>query len=214
MSHCLSGGATNLRSGVFHYFRMLNLAPLEFKTFSEAKDFDDIESDRWETPKYVIQKGVDGFPRDLIVWEPFHCHGRSKIYLEDLGFQVIETKTNFFAKELPAGVDVIVTNPPFSKAEEVLDRLCCFPVPSLILLPSQMLRMPWFWRTVKGKNVSLDVMHQRIAFIKDGKSIAKCRFECTWVGLDLKPSWMDKKPLLTRKRKPIDDDSEEEIKNF
>jgi len=85
-----------------------------FKTSSFLK-YDD-----YMTPKYAWENIKDYIPKDKIIWEAFMGDGKSGEYLKDLGFNVIHNDNDFF--ESNEG-DVIVSNPPFSKAKEILMRL-------------------------------------------------------------------------------------------
>lgn len=90
------------------------------------------ESDQWETPAYVWKNLLNHLPRRLTLWDPFvHENGRSAVYMEDLGFKVVRTdpypKDDALKINVDdyhnCSVDIIVTNPPFSKFRECLKWL-------------------------------------------------------------------------------------------
>lgn len=87
--------------------------------------------DDYETPQYVFDMLVEELdPSEWTVWEPFPGSGHSTRYLRSKGFQVTNgNHTNFFdhkrmPKPLQSGHKVVViTNPPYSKKKQILEKL-------------------------------------------------------------------------------------------
>lgn len=104
------------------------------------------ESDECYTPKYAVRPCVKylkqrGFK---VIWCPFDSEHSSYVkVLRSEGFEVvyshIEDGKDFFLYE-PAEYDCIVSNPPFSLKDEVLERLYTLDQPFMILLPQNALQ--------------------------------------------------------------------------
>lgn len=99
----------------------------------------DKEDNELYSPFYITDHIVKYLPKDKIIWTPFDC-GWSAFYqrLKEEGYKVIRSSLqegqDFFAYE-PDEWDIIVSNPPFSLKDKVLDRLYSFNKPFAILLP-------------------------------------------------------------------------------
>jgi len=161
-----------------------------FKTSSFLK-YDD-----YMTPKYAWENIKDYIPTDKIIWEAFMGDGKSGEYLKDLGFDVIHNDNDFF--ESNEG-DVIVSNPPFSKAKEILMRLKELDKPFILILPSSKINTQYF-RLFKNE-IQLIIPKKRIHFEKqingekpEGWRNA-CNFDCFYYcyKMDLKKDiiWLD-----------------------
>ena len=88
------------------------MANFQTKTF--------LKHDDYMTPKYAWENIQQYIPKDKIIWEAFMGDGKSGKYLEELGFNVIHNDNDFF--ENNEG-DIVVSNPPFSKSKDILNRL-------------------------------------------------------------------------------------------
>lgn len=79
-------------------------------------------------------------PLPLKVWCPFNdANSVWREALESRGFEVITTDTDFFTTEPPEGVQCIISNPPFSKKKEVMDRIKSLNIRFCLILPFQWL---------------------------------------------------------------------------
>ena len=79
-------------------------------------------------------------PLPLKVWCPFNDTNSVWVnVLKDRGFDVITTDTDFFVTPPPAGCQCIISNPPFSKKKEVLDRIKELNLRFCLILPFQWL---------------------------------------------------------------------------
>tara|TARA_R100000734_G_C3318422_1_gene112558 strand:+ start:4334 stop:4840 length:507 start_codon:yes stop_codon:yes gene_type:complete len=92
-----------------------------------------IKHDDYMTPKSAWDNIKEYIPKDKIIWEAFYGDGKSGQYLQELGFSVIHEAVDFFENNLG---DVIVTNPPFSKSNEVLTRLKELEKPFIVIFPA------------------------------------------------------------------------------
>jgi len=88
------------------------MAGFQTKTFTKHDDY--------ITPKYAWENIKQYIPKDKVIWEAFYAEGTSGKDLEELGFNVIHQPVDFFENNLG---EIIVSNPPFSKSKEVMDRL-------------------------------------------------------------------------------------------
>ena len=74
----------------------------------------------------------------LKVWMPFNDTDSvwGKV-LTERGFEVVATEGDFFTTEPPDGVQCIISNPPFSKKREVMDRIKELNLRFALILPFQ-----------------------------------------------------------------------------
>ena len=99
----------------------------------------DIEDNELFSPYYIVDHIIKYLPKDKIIWCPFDDEW-SAFYqrLKEKGFNVVRSclieGQNFFEYE-PEKWDIIVSNPPFSVKDKVLERLYSFNKPFAILLP-------------------------------------------------------------------------------
>ena len=131
--------------------------------------------DDYMTPKYAWENIQQYIPKDKVLWEAFMGDGKSGQYLEELGFSVIHNDNDFF--ESDEG-DIIVSNPPFSKTKDILNRLKELDKPFILILPSSKINTQYF-RKWKDKKIQIIIPKSRIQFIKDGNELQnKCSFDC------------------------------------
>jgi len=148
------------------------MAGFHTKTFTKHDDY--------MTPKYAWENIKNFIPKDKIIWEAFYGDGKSGEHLKDLGFTVIHKDEDFFKSNYG---DIIVSNPPFSKSKEVLDRLFELDKPFIIIFPCSKINTSYF-RKYKDKNIQIIIPRERIHFIKlvNGKSPDNwknhCNFDC------------------------------------
>jgi hypothetical protein len=124
------------------------------KSFSKYDDY--------MTPKYVWENIKNYIPKDKTIWEAFYGNGSSGNYLKELGFNVIHEEIDFFENNLG---DIIVSNPPFSKAKEILKRLKELDKPFILILPVSKICTSYFREYFKS-NIQLIIPLKRIHFVK------------------------------------------------
>ena len=89
------------------------MAGFHTKTFMKHDDY--------MTPKYAWENIKEYIPKDKVIWEAFYGNGKSAEYLRELGCkEVIHDDDDFFESDKG---EVIVSNPPFSKSKDVMNRL-------------------------------------------------------------------------------------------
>jgi len=137
-----------------------------------------LKHDDYMTPKYVWENIKEYIPKNKVIWEGFYGDGKSGTYLEELGFKVIHDKDDFF--ESNKG-DILVSNPPFSKIKEVLERIVELDKPFIMILPSSKINTQYFRNLFidKKDKIQIIIPRKRIQFIKDGNDLQnKCNFDC------------------------------------
>lgn len=99
----------------------------------------DKENNELYTHLYAVDPILKYIPKDKIIWCPFDEEW-SAFYrrLKEEGYNVVRSSLkdgqDFFTYE-PNKWDMIVSNPPFSSKDKVLERLYSFKKPFAILLP-------------------------------------------------------------------------------
>lgn len=150
---------------------MANHTPETFKVY-----------DDYMTPKSAWEDVKEYIPKDKIIWEAFYGDGTSGTHLKSLGFNTIHAKIDFFEHNWG---DVVVSNPPFSKCKEVLQRLKELDKPFMLILPSSKINTQYVRTIFKDAPSPLQVIipRKRIQFIKiekgkpaPGKN--QCNFDC------------------------------------
>ena len=91
------------------------------------------------TPFYAVDPIIKYLPKDKVIWCPFDEEWSAfYIRLKELGYKTIRSslkdEQDFFKYE-PSSWDIIISNPPFSITDKVIDRLYSFNKPFAILLP-------------------------------------------------------------------------------
>tara|TARA_R110001632_G_scaffold166629_1_gene285057 strand:- start:2035 stop:2541 length:507 start_codon:yes stop_codon:yes gene_type:complete len=146
-----------------------------------AKTF--LKCDDYMTPKSAWENIQQYIPKDKIIWEAFMGDGKSGEYLTELGCNVIHNDNDFF--ESNEG-DVVVSNPPFSKSKEVMNRLKILDKPFIIIMPCSKICTSYFRENFKNTDSKLQIIipRKRIHFLKhkDGKLVEgwknACNFDC------------------------------------
>tara|TARA_R110001599_G_scaffold45865_2_gene135172 strand:- start:116 stop:553 length:438 start_codon:yes stop_codon:yes gene_type:complete len=127
------------------------------------------------TPKYAWENIKEYIPKDKKIWEAFYGDGVSGTYLQELGFDVIHEPIDFFEEDRG---DIIVTNPPFSKSKEVMNRLYDLDKPFILIFPSSKINTQYF-RKWKDRGIQIIIPRKRLQFIKNGDELQnKCNFDC------------------------------------
>ena len=97
------------------------------------------DSDEMYTPFYAVDNILKYVNKELVVWCPFDDNWSAfTVSLKENGNRVISTHLNtghnFFEYE-PEYYDLIISNPPFSIKDKVLERLYELNKPFAVLLP-------------------------------------------------------------------------------
>ena len=166
------------------------MAGFQTKTF--------LKHDDYMTPKYAWENIQHLIPKDKIIWEAFYGDGKSGSYLRELGFEVIHEPIDFFENNLG---DIIVSNPPFSKSKEVIQRLKELDKPFIIIMPSSKINTSYFRDNYMNCGLQLIIPKKRIHFEKQiqGKTPENwknaCNFDCFYycykIGLENDITWLE-----------------------
>lgn len=107
------------------------------------------ESDYYPTPPEATQALLDFLKlrHGTKVWEPACGDGDMVAVMDEYGLDVTATDlnagTDFLLADMPEGTEWIITNPPFSLAEEFIRKSAEHGVPFAMLLKSQ------YWHAAK-----------------------------------------------------------------
>ena len=99
--------------------------------------------DDYQTPPQALRPLLPFLKKDWTIWEPAAGSGYLADKLEQLGFGVIATDKFYdkedvawdFLTDKPPYWDCIITNPPFSKKQQFLQRCYELGTPFALLLP-------------------------------------------------------------------------------
>jgi hypothetical protein len=165
------------------------MAGFHSKTFIVHDDYMTPKS-AWEAINHLI-------PKNKVIWEAFYGDGESGKYLRELGYNVIHEKIDFFENNLG---EIIISNPPFSKAKEILKRLKELDKPFILIMPISKLTTSYFRECFKGDNdFQFIIPRKRIQFDKlvdgDKEKLNKCNFDCVYycykIHLEHSITWLD-----------------------
>ena len=139
--------------------------------------------DDYETPKYAWENIREFIPKDKVIWEAFYGEGTSGKDLTDMGFEVIHEEADFFAGKRG---DIIVSNPPFSKTQLILEKLVEYDMPFIMIMPSSKINTQSFRRLFSKHPdpIQIIIPRKRIHFKKivDGEVPEgwreACNFDC------------------------------------
>lgn len=96
------------------------------------------DNDKYVTSKQTWASIARFIPKDKIIWESAYCEGSSGKHWKDLGYEVIHENRDFFKWE-PERYDVQITNPPFTRKIEWIERSVSLGKPFIIILPASSL---------------------------------------------------------------------------
>lgn len=167
------------------------MATFTNKTFTKYDD--------WLTPKSAWEDIKQFIPKDKVIWEAFYGNGESGTHLQSLGFNVIHEDIDFFENNKG---DVIVSNPPFTKIPEVLERLKEMNKPFILIMPSSKINTQYFRKLFANDKdkIQLIIPKKRIQFEKlvNGEKVEDqkkaCNFDCFYYcwkwGLENDITWL------------------------
>jgi len=145
-------------------------------------------NDELYTPRYAVLPLIKYIPKDKIIWE---CtdFGESEITktFNEFGYNVVASyKDNLdFLNDKPKfQFDIIVTNPPYSKKNEFLERAYELGKPFAFLLPLTTLEGRFRGRLFREYGVEVLILDKRINFLKQKKNIW---FNTSWFCWKLLP---------------------------
>lgn len=124
--------------------------------------------DEQYTPQYAVIPILKYLPKEKIIWCPFDTeHSEFVITLKEAGFRVehshIYTGQDFFEYE-PKQWDIIVSNPPFSKKREVVERCMLLGKSFALLLTNLWLNSSAPCRLFKEREMQILLFDKRINY--------------------------------------------------
>ena len=165
------------------------MASFDTKTFSKHDDY--------MTPFTAWEAINQYIPKDKIIWECFYGDGKSKEHLLKLGCkEVIHEDIDFFDHNKG---EIIITNPPFSLAKDIMPRLSQLDKPFIMIMPSSKINTKYFRESFKDK-IQIMIPCKRIQFIKlvngevsDSKNSANfdCLYFCYKMNLPQDIIWLE-----------------------
>jgi len=143
-----------------------------------------LKHDDYMTPKYAWENITEYIPKDKIIYEAFYGDGTSGEYLRELGCKkVIHEPIDFFDDTTLPDYDILISNCPFSKSKEIMNRLFKLDKPFILILPSSKINTSYM-RIFKNSNLQIIIPRKRIHFEKkingetpNGWKNA-CNFDC------------------------------------
>jgi len=151
------------------------------------------KNDEYMTPFSAWDNIKQFIPRDKVIWEAFKGSGESCTHLQKLGFDVVSTDEDFFTC---AHGECIVTNPPFSKKKEVLQRLKELDKPFILIMPVSTLSTQYIKKYFKDQ-LQIIIPKKRIQFhgTPNAINIKGCHFDCFYfcykINLKEDITWLD-----------------------
>jgi len=132
--------------------------------------------DDYMTPKSAWESIMKYIPDDKVIWDAFYGDGKSGQDLRDLGLNVIHKDNDFFESDFG---DLVISNPPFSKKKEILQRLKELDKSFILLMPQNTLNNNYIRELFDGE-IQIIVPRRRIQFLKNGEEEhpKKCNFDC------------------------------------
>lgn len=124
-----------------------------------------LKHDDYMTPKYAWENIEKFIPKDKVIWEAFMGDGKSGEYLRELGYDVIHDYDDFFENDKG---DILVSNPPFSKCKDIMNRLKILDKPFILILPCSKICTQYFRENFKDTPDKLQIIipTKRIHFEK------------------------------------------------
>lgn len=127
-----------------------------------------LSSDEQYTPRYAVLPIIQYLPKGKTVWCPFDTeHSEFVIALKEAAFKVvfshIGTGQDFFTYE-PEQWDLIVSNPPFSIKQKIVERCLSLGKPFALLMGNLWLNSSAPYRLFREKEMQMLLFDKRIQF--------------------------------------------------
>ena len=154
--------------------------------------FNQNKADEYYTKEYAIKPLLKYIPIDKTVWCPFDKQESNFVkLLQERGNNVIyghiETGRDFFRYE-PQYYDCIVSNPPYSLRELILERLFFLRKPFAILInEAGLFDSKKRYELLKNNKFEIMVFDKRIDYIKDKEMLKGVPFKSIYLCSNLLP---------------------------
>lgn len=139
-------------------------------------------SDEQYTPAYAVTPIVKYIPKNKVIWCPFDTeHSEFVLALKTAGFIVIHSHISvgqdFFEYE-PENWDLIVSNPPFSIKQRIVERCLDLGKPFALLLSNLWLNSSAPMRLFKEKEMQMLLFDKRIQFTEKNAAYFGSSYFC------------------------------------
>jgi hypothetical protein len=139
-------------------------------------------ADDFQTPSSALAPLLPYLQKVWKVWEPAMGEGRLVAGLREQGYQVegsdIKTGDDFLLSERDCGV--IVTNPPYSRKQEFLERCYALGKPFALLLPLTALETEERQQLFRKHGIEIILLSKRITFETPHKRKSSPWFATAW----------------------------------
>lgn len=134
-----------------------------------------IRGDEYYTREEDAETIAQHIIKPMKVWLPFNDRGKAfdKV-LKKHGHKVVCTDGDFFETAPPQGVEAVISNPPFSRKKEVVQRLEALGIKYALIVPFLFLNdgVPFDYAT------QFMFFRKRMHFTFDGGALNKPRTNC------------------------------------
>ena len=130
-------------------------------------------TDEWYTPESAVMSIVGELPPRVVVWCPFDTEESNFVKVLRLcGFQVecshIENEDEDFFNYEPSQWDIIVSNPPYSIRNKILERAFSFNKPFALLMNTNgLFDSKIRWDLFNQNDFSLFYLKGRVKYMKE-----------------------------------------------
>ena len=133
------------------------------------------KNDLYYTPEWTIESIIEYIPKDFKVWEC--CCGKKNIsnVLEKNGYKVISTdieideKYDFLKYEPEEEYDIIITNPPFSIKNKIIEKCYKLKKPFILLMTTSGIESQKRIKMYKKNGISFLLPSRRINYYSNYK---------------------------------------------
>lgn len=162
-----------------------------------------VGSDECLTPFYAVEPILQFISQDKVIWCPFDkCWSAFVQVLKRNGNEVIyshiDDGLDFFTYE-PRHYDIIISNPPFSKKDDVLERCYELGKPFMLLLPANAIQSKQRVKLFQTYGLELLVFDLRVDYHTNGnfKTTTKgCHFGSAYYCRNVLPKQLVFKNLI------------------
>ena len=152
------------------------------------------KDDEYETPEHAVNIILPYLKPNSTIWCPFDKnHSNYVKCLSKAGHTVInshiEYGQDFFTMDVPNDIDCIVSNPPYSKKNQVYERLYEIGKPFAMLINASGFADSRKRAMLFAKNsVQIMYIYPRICYIKDGIQTKGNIFQSAYICKDILPT--------------------------
>ncbi len=123
--------------------------------------------DDFQTPGIACEPLIEFLDKNWIIWECSEGKGNITNFFKNKDFDIIGSDIltgNNFLEYSPDKFDCIITNPPFSKKQEFLERCYSFKKPFALLLPLTTFETYKRQKLFKENGIQVIFLNKRVRF--------------------------------------------------